>query len=109
MKKKSTFLQVAGLILLPLLILCNLSNLLFTVDLTIEQLGSAWGDGTRMELMVLWPWMIELICAPVVIVGAVYLAMHLRRSSRRGLLVANVLLYALLVAQYILTNLFIFC
>jgi hypothetical protein len=106
-KKKSIALNVYGLIMLPTLIISNLANALFTVWLTVEQLGSSWGEGTGMELAVLYPWLIELLCAPVVIAGGVYLLLHVWRTSSKWLRVTNIVLYFALILQYALTNLFI--
>jgi hypothetical protein len=99
---------VFGLILLIGLILANLASLLFTIDLTVEQIGSSWGDGTRIEMLALIPWMIELASMPLLIAEAAYLILHGWFSSRRGLFVANVALCALLIVQFVLTNLFLF-
>ena len=99
---------VFGLILVIGLILANLASLLFTIDLTVEQIGSSWGDGTRIEMLALIPWMIELASMPLLIAEAAYLILHGWFASRRGLLIANAALYVLLLAQYVLTNLFLF-
>ena len=107
-RKQSMLMVVFGLIVLIGLILANLASLLFTVDLTIEQVGSSWGDGTRIEMLALIPWMIELACVPLVGAGAAYLILHGWFTSRRGLLIANAALYALLLMQFVLTNLFMF-
>ena len=99
---------VFGLILVIGLIVANLASLLFTVDLTIEQIGSSWGDGTRIEMLALIPWMIELASIPFLVAEAAYLILHRWFIARRGLLIANAALCALLIAQFVLTNLFMF-
>ncbi len=106
-KKKSLGLNIYGFVMLPTLVLTNLANALFTIWLTIEQLGSSWGEGTGMELAVLYPWLIELLCAPVVIAGGVYLLLHIRRTSSKWLYTTNIVFYFALILQYALTNLFI--
>ena len=106
-KKNSVVLQVFGLVMLIALILSNLANLLFTVALTIEQIGSPWGSGTNMEMLVLMPFMIELLCLPILAAGIVYFVLHAFRSSHKGILIANISTYALLISQYVLTHLFI--
>jgi hypothetical protein len=107
-RKQSMLMFVFGLILVIGLILANLASLLFTIDLTVEQIGSSWGDGTRIEMLALIPWMIELACLPLVGAGAAYLILHVWFASHRGFFIANVALYVLLLAQYVLTNLFLF-
>ena len=107
-RKQSMLMFVFGLILVIGLIVANVASLLFTVDLTIEQLGSSWGDGTRIEMLALVPWMIELASIPLLVAEAAYLILHVWFASHRGLLIANGALYALLIAQFVLTNLFMF-
>ena len=107
-RKQSMLMFVFGLILVIGLIVANVASLLFTVDLTIEQIGSSWGDGTRIEMLALIPWMVELASTPLLVAEAAYLILHRWFISRRGLFVANAALYALLIVQFVLTNLFMF-
>ena len=107
-RKQSMLMFVFGLILVIGLIVANVASLLFTVDLTIEQLGSSWGDGTRIEMLALVPWMIELASIPLLVAEAAYLILHRWFISRRGLLIANAALCVLLIVQFVLTNLFLF-
>ena len=107
-RKQSMLMFVFGLILVIGLIVANLASLLFTVDLTIEQIGSSGGDGTRIEMLALIPWMIELASIPLLVAEAAYLILHRWFISHRGLLIANAALCVLLIAQFVLTNLFMF-
>ena len=74
----------------------------------MEQIKTGWGYGTNLELGVLWPWLIELLCLPVVITEIVYFIINTFKRSSTKVTIANMGLFSLLIAQYFLTNLFIF-
>lgn len=106
--KKNMGMNVFGVITIVLLSLVNLSHGLWTYWLVAEQLQTGWGYGTNMDLAVLMPWLAELLCAPAMIAAVVYLIMSCFLRHKKGILIANIVLFACAAAQYILTNLFIF-
>lgn len=107
MKEKSGM-NVFGIINIVLLSHVNPIHALWTYWLTAEQVETGWGHGTNMELAVLYPWLIELLCAPAMIAAAVYLIMSCFLRHKKGIVIANIVLFAFAAAQFILTNLFIF-
>lgn len=98
---------IFGIVMLSLLSLVNLSHILWTYWLTVEQIKTGWGFGTSIELAVLYPWLTELFCAPVLLAAAVYLILSCFKEQRKSILIANCILFAAAIAQYLLTNLFI--
>lgn len=99
--------NVFGIINIVLLTLVNLAHLLWTVWLAMEQVSTGWGYGTNMEMAVLMPWLIELICLPAMIAGVVYLILSCFLLHRKGIWIANILLFACAAVQFVVTNLFI--
>lgn len=97
-----------GLITGGLMVLVNLVHALWTYWLIAEQIKTGWGFSTNMEMMVLLPWMIELICAPVLLTGVVYFIMSYFKRHEKSIVITNIVLFSLAVAQYFVTNLFIF-
>jgi len=100
--------DIFGGLTIGLLSIVNLLHLLWTVWLTAEQLQTGWGFGTGMELVVLYPWLTELICLPGMITGAVFLILSIFKPSKKGILSATLCLFIAAIIQYVLTNLFIF-
>ena len=98
---------IFGIIMIVVLSMANLVNVPTTIHLVLEQIKMGWGYGTNMDIAVLWPWMLEILCAPVVIAGAVYFVVSILKKNSGAILIANVVLYVFLVLQYIITNLFI--
>jgi hypothetical protein len=103
-KRLDTF----AVIMLVALSQANLCQVLWTVWLTLEQIETGWGGGTGMEMLALLPWMAELASVPVLIAGVVYGIMSCFRKQNKGLLVANVALFVLLLGQIVTINLFLF-
>ena len=85
----------------------NVAHMLWTFWLIDEQIETGWGYGTNIELGVLYPWITEILCAPILIVGLIYLILSPFKKPRRKHLAVNILLFTLLILQYGLTNLFI--
>ena len=106
--KSSKTSNVIGIISTILLGIANVCNLFFTICLLIEQIETGWGFSTNYEMLVLVPWMIEIVCFPVIVLAIVYFILNIFKKSKHGLFVANVVLFSLLLCQYLLTNLFIF-
>lgn len=100
--------EVLPVLLVAALSVANLLHLLWTVWLTIEQIKTGWNGGTGMEMLALLPWMLELLCMPVILAAVIYLVLSFYRRQSKGLLVANSSLFALLLLQIGLTNLFLF-
>lgn len=53
-------------------------------------------------------WLTELLCLPVLILGVAYFVTGFFRRQKRGLLIANILLFVLLIGQIAVTNLFLY-
>lgn len=107
MKKKSEGMIVFGAIVTLLLSLVNLSHVLWTWWLVSEQIKTGWGFGTNIEMAVLYPWMTELLCVPALTAAVVYLIMSCFKRHSKLLLTLNILLLVCAVAQFTVTNLFI--
>ncbi|MGN0998106.1 MAG: hypothetical protein ACI4PO_00975 [Faecousia sp.] len=105
MKHKN--MNFVGILLLILQAVGNLLHLLWTVWAVAEQVQTGWGYGTDMEIAVLIPWMLELLCIPVLVVAAAYLILSIWHRGSRGIFIANLSLFAALILQAGLTNLFI--
>ena len=105
-REKSTGLTVYGFIVLVALSVGNLAHLLWTVWLTLEQARTGWGYSTNIEMLALMPWLIEIVFAPVLVAAGIYFGLHALRRSERALLITNIVLAAALLAQYTITNLF---
>lgn len=99
--------NIFSIIMIVLLILINLAHLLWTFWLVIEQIKTGFGFGTNMELGVLYPWITEILCSPVLIGGIVYLIICVFKRPNKPLLITNVCLFSAAVLQYAITNLFI--
>lgn len=90
------------------LVPANLLHLGWTVWLTWEQIETGWDGGTRIEMMALLLWLLELLCLPVLLMGVIYLVMSFFRPQKMGVRMANIALFVCLVAQIVITNLFLF-
>lgn len=86
----------------------NLCHLLFTIWAISEQLDTGWGYGTNMEMAVLLPWTIELLCIPVFILGLVYFILARKKPTSKLLRNGCAALYGVLLLQIFLFNLFVF-
>lgn len=105
--KRYHVMNVFGVILLVMLVLVNLSHLLWTGWLIAEQIETGWGNGTKMEMLVLLPWLTELLCTPAMVAGVVYLILSCFIRHKNEILMADVVLFACAAVQFGLTNLFI--
>ena len=86
----------------------NVLHLGWTVWLTMEQLETGWNGGTRIEMLALLLWLLELLELSVLLLGVAYFITGFFRQQKKGLLIANIVLFACLVAQIAVTNLFLF-
>ncbi len=107
MKKNSVGMNILGGVTFGYSIVANLTQLLWTVWLTKEQIQTGWGFPTNMEMFALVVWMTQILCLPALILGAVYLILHIKKKSVKWLFVSNAVLLAALAIQYILINVFI--
>lgn len=107
MKMKKTMNSFA-VIMVAALVPANLLHLGWTVWLTMEQIKTGWGGGTGIEMMALLLWLTELLCLLVLLLGMVYFVVSFFRQQKKGLLIANIALFVCLVAQIVVTNLFLF-
>lgn len=104
---RSKAMNVFGVITIALLSVVNILHLLWTVWLTYEQINMGWGKGTDIGMAALWPWLVELLCLPVLIVAIVFLCISVVRRPLKRILITNVVLLLAAVTQYVVTNLFI--
>lgn len=106
--KKTKGSNIFGIILIVALSWGNLLHLLWTIWLTVEQIRTGWGGGTGIEMLALMPWAIEWIFAPFLLAEIVYLVLSAYLPSVKGIKIANVCLFATILLQYGLFNLFLF-
>ena len=104
---KTDKMEAFGIVTVCALAAGNVLHLLWTVWLVSEQVETGWGYGTTMELGVLWPWLTEVLCAPALMLGAVYLVLATFKPTRKRLRIGNIASFAVLALQYAVTNLFI--
>ena len=106
--KEHKGMNVFGAIVMVLMAVVNLLHGFWTYCLIAEQIKTGWGFSTNLEMMVLMPWMLELICLPVLLTEVVYFIMSCFKRHDRSVTVWNIVLFSLAIAQYLVTNLFIF-
>lgn len=99
--------NVFGIILIVALVWANLLHILWTVWLTLEQIETGWGGGTGIEMLFLAPWLIEVLSFPVLLAEIVYFALSARWTTARGIKIANIILFVLMMVQIGLTHLFV--
>ena len=99
--------NIFSIIMIVLLILVNLAPLIWTFWLVCEQIKTGFGFGTNMEIGVLYPWITEILCSPVLISAIVYLIISIFKRPNKSLLISNIALFSTILLQYIITNLFI--
>ena len=109
MAKEHEGMNVFGAIVGMLVAVVNLVHGFWTYCLIAEQIKTGWGFSTNLEMMVLLPWMLELICLPVLLTEVVYLVMSGFKRHNRIVLVSNIVLFSLAIVQYLVTNICIFC
>lgn len=105
--KKSNAVMVYGIVSICALFIANILNAISTICLIVEQIKTGWGYGTNLEIGVLWPWTIEILCIPLIILGIVYLIIYFFKHSNIEDFIANIVLVLILLLQYFITNLFI--
>lgn len=105
--KENNAVTVYGVVSIYVLFIANLLNIIWTIWLTVEQIKTGWGFGTNLEIGVLLPWTVEILCIPLIIVGIVYFIIHFFKPSYIKIFIVNVVLFSILLFQYFITNLFI--
>ena len=94
--------------ILAALIPANLVHLFWTVWLTVEQIKTGWKGGTGIEMLALAPWTLQLLTVPLLLLCVAYFVLSCYRKQRKRLLIGNIALFACLVAQIFMTDLFMF-
>ena len=94
--------------MLAALIPANILHLFWTVWLTVEQLETGWDGGTGIEMLALAPFMLQLLTVPLLLLVIAYFVLSFYRKQKKYLLIANIVLFACLVAQIFVTDLFMF-
>lgn len=89
-------------------VIANLVHLPFTLLLVFEQIKTGWGYGTDIEMFALYPWLIEFLSLPVLIAGIVFLILSIFIRPKRSVLILGAISTGLLIAQYVILNLFLF-
>lgn len=107
-KEAITLKNVSGGFFLAILLIFNLSHAFFTLDVIVEEIKYGWGFTTNLEIGVLLPWALELLCIPVLIIDFIYLLVFIKPRASKGLYVTNIILTILMVVQVIIFNLFIY-
>ncbi len=99
--------EVFGCICLLMLVPANLVHLFFTALISLEQIKTGWGYGTNWDLAALFPWMLESLGTPVVILGLVFLCLSWKKPALKALRVWCGILTGLFFLQGLITNLFL--
>ncbi len=107
-KKSSTPVYVYGIVMIFIQAVTNIANLLWTVWLTLEQIDTGWGFGTRIEMLALLPWLSHLFTFPILAAAIIYFILHAIKGSDKTIMITNAALFSALVCQIVLTNLFMF-
>ena len=79
----------------------NIIHLYFPLHLIIEDINNKTMYGTNLEIMVLAPWIIELISIPLII-GEIVLLIFCRKMQYKKII--NVLVFSMYILQVILLN-----
>lgn len=105
MSKKNTY---YGIVCIVFLSIISLFHLFWTITLSIEQIKTGWGNGTSLELGVLYPLLIEFISIPFLITEIIFLSLYfIKYKVPKSILIINVVLFISLLMQYAITWLFI--
>ena len=105
---KNKGLTIYGIVTLCLMALANVAHAFWTVTVISEYVASGGAVGIAMAFAAVFTLITEAACLPILIATVVYFALHKGRRSRRGVLIANVALTALLLLQAALTLSLIF-
>ena len=93
-------------ILTPLLALVNVSHLLWTVWLTVEQVKTGWGYGTGISTLGIVPLMTQMLSVPVLLAAVLFFILACFKRQPKRVLIADVCLFAAALLQFGLFHLF---
>lgn len=106
MKESKT--TIFGILLIPALGLVNLSHLLWTVWLTVEQIKTGWDYGTGISTLGIVPLLTQLFSAPALLSAVLFFILACFHRHRKGVLIANICLFLTALLQFGLFHLFAF-
>lgn len=101
-------LTVYGIVAIVLSSLANLLHPFWVLWLTMEQIKTGWGYGTNMEMLALMPIFGILLSIPAILAAVVYVFLHVRWRSAKGIWIASLTLLGTLLLQIGLIWLFLF-
>ena len=81
---------IFGILLLPALSLVNLSHLLWTFWLTVEQIKTGWGYGTNISTLGLVPMVIQRLSIPVLLAALLFFVLACFNRHRKSISYQNV-------------------
>lgn len=89
------------------LIIANIFHILFTILIIIEEIQTGIGYTTNLEILVILPWIIEIvICLPVIVLAIVSFCVSSKNNIKR-INIINISLFTFLLLQLIIFNIFI--
>lgn len=106
--KPSIGMNIYGGIMAGILTLANLAHMIFTIPMAIEQIITGFGYGSDIELGALVIWMLQALIIPVIIASVIFLCLNITKKAYRWLFWTDTILCIILVAQCIITDLFMF-
>lgn len=98
---KKTF----SIILLVIFILLNLIHIIFPIWLIIEDIKAGTVVGTNIELAVLYPWIIEILSLPLILLQIVLYFVFIKVKYTN---IANLIFFLFYVFQIIMFNILLF-
>ena len=98
MKESKT--TIFGILLLPALSLVNLSHLLWTFWLTVEQIKTGWGYGTNISTLGLVPMVIQRLSIPVLLAALLFFVLACFNRRRKSILIVNLCLFVAALLQF---------
>ena len=106
MKESKT--TIFGILLIPALGLVNLSHLLWTVWLIVEQIETGWDYGTGISTLGIVPLLAQLFSAPALLAAVLFFLLACFHRHRKGVRIANICLFLSALLQFGLFHLFAF-
>lgn len=100
--------DVFGLVALIILAIGNTLHLVVFLSMLSEQIQTGWGGSTNIEMGALYIWLFEVLVMIGAVVSIVLYVVSLVRGDRKSKAIANASLIVALIAQVVLTNIFIF-
>lgn len=87
----------------------NLSHIVFTISVVMEEIETGWGRPTSLEMAVLFPWMLEIFLGvPSIILAILSFSLLPKAKSNKVLFIFTICLLVLALIQMFLFNLFIY-